>query len=396
MKRLISEACKHRDALEAFQRRVDAGETFTGEEYRKLDDHIRGAYAAGAGIRQEQTDEQVRKWMKDFGAQVGMPGPSGPVSGDARVKAVRTGGWGADLVRQQSGPFGFKALTPSGQLNVSVPVDPEPVRQGEPVHALRQLIPAVQDSAGAWSYFRQSQRVNRAAPVAPGAVKPTSDYELTRIDGRSVTVAHLSQPVPRQDLADATMLQQFIEAEMSLGLEDALEAQILHGDGTGENFEGLDSVSGTQAQAWTGDILGTVRAGITKLQILGLAPTGLVLHPTDWEAAEMAAAEQFAANPGTRAPVEQAARTLWSVPVALSTAATPGVGWLADFAGSTRLYVRQEATLDWSEGVYDPDALGAGQGASDWSRNLVRFRAEMRAGFAVLRAPGAVRLDLTA
>ncbi|MPZ66755.1 MAG: hypothetical protein GEU83_15020 [Pseudonocardiaceae bacterium] len=50
--------------------------------------------------------------------------------------------------------------------------------------------------------------------------------------------------VSRQDLADAEMLQSFLDAELRPGLEAALEDQILSGDGLGENFEGLATVSG--------------------------------------------------------------------------------------------------------------------------------------------------------
>lgn len=69
--------------------------------------------------------------------------------------------------------------------------------------------------------------------------------------------------------------------------------------------------------------------------------------------------------------------------------------YLVDFAGSTELHLRQDATVDWSEALYDPDALGVGVGASDWARNLIRWRAALRAGFVVKRPAGVVRIDLT-
>ncbi|MPZ66127.1 MAG: hypothetical protein GEU83_11635 [Pseudonocardiaceae bacterium] len=94
-------------------------------------------------------------------------------------------------------------------------------------------------------------------------------------------------------------------------------------------------------------------------------------------------------------PVNRAARRLWGAPVVVSTSLAANTAYLVDFAGSTELHMRQDATVDWSENLYDPDALGAGVGASDWARNLIRWRAEMRAGFVVKRAAGVVKIDLT-
>ena len=49
------------------------------------------------------------------------------------------------------------------------------------------------------SYLRQSVRTNAAAPVAVGAVKPTSTYSLESVPVQLQVFAHLSEavdPVP--------------------------------------------------------------------------------------------------------------------------------------------------------------------------------------------------------
>lgn len=38
-----------------------------------------------------------------------------------------------------------------------------------------------------------------------------------------------------------------------------------------------------------------------------------MFNPADWEAVELAATQQYAANSSTRAPVDRAARRLWGV-----------------------------------------------------------------------------------
>lgn len=80
----------------------------------------------------------------------------------------------------------------------------------------------------------------------------------------------------------------------------------------------------------------------------------------------------------------------------LSTSVTAGTGWLADSTGSTTLRVREDAQIYWSENTFAPNALGEGDGASDFERNMIRFRCEGRFGFAVARPAGAVKVNLTA
>jgi hypothetical protein len=50
--------------------------------------------------------------------------------------------------------------------------------------------------------------------------------------------------------------------------------------------------------------------------------------------------------------------------------------------------------IDWSETTDDPNALGAGVGASDFTRNVVRFRAEGRWCIAVTRPLAFVSIAL--
>lgn len=139
-------------------------------------------------------------------------------------------------------------------------------------------------------------------------------------------------------------------------------------------------------QVWdAGGILTTTRKAVTKLEVANLPATGWALHPTDWEVNELAAAAQYASNPGQPTPVDRMARRLWGLPVVVSTGITAGIGVLGDFTGSARLYVTEDARVDWSENVSD-----------DFSRNLMRFRCEARVGFGVTRPLAFVNVDLTA
>jgi HK97 family phage major capsid protein len=353
------------------------------------------------GDAQQRTDQKAHdaammaKINELFGGlgMVGVPSPAG----HPKIKAVGGSEWGGVLVRHHTDPMGnTKALLPSGAVPVTVPLAAEPVRMGEPVLSLRQVIPTVADPVGRWSYLRQTQRQNNASVVAPGARKPTSPFSLERVDGRAVTLATLSEPLHRADLADAEMLRTFIDTELRLAVETTLEDEIVNGSGEGEHFEGLATTSGTQAQAWTTDALSTTRAALTKLENMSLAGSAYVLSPADWETIELSqnTGGYALAQGGAGVPVDRAARRLWSVPVVVSTTVPAGTGFLID-AGSVELRIREEAVIDWSENLYNPDQFGPGDGGSLFEANMIVFRCEMRAGWAVKRPPGIVEIDLT-
>jgi len=390
--------------LDDYVARAERGDSFTEAELKAMQTEMAEATVACTHLAREKTDRAIRQAIADLGNGVGPAIDDGPGAAPTkhlppRVKALGGSGWGTKIVTRQADAYGrFKALTPTGSVPVTVPVDPEPVRLSEPVLALRQLIPTVQDTTGEWKFWRQTVRQNNAAVVAPGARKPTSPFEGELRTDRARVIAHLSDPVVRQVLDDAPMLREFLDTELRLGVEVALEDEIVNGDGTGEHFEGLTAVSGHQVQSWSGDLFKTTRQAVTKLEALGLTGSGWVFAPADWERIELAGNDYgyALAQAGQPVPVDRAARRLWGIPVSISTAVPVGSGFLADFAGSTELRIREEARIDWSEHLYSPDQFGTGQGGTLFAANEVVFRCEMRAGFSVKRPAGIVALDLTA
>lgn len=127
--------------------------------------------------------------------------------------------WGDAMVKANSpGGCGFKELLPSGSVAVAVPAPPV-VELGRPVRSVLSLIPRERTTGGVYAYLRQTGRTNAAAPVAAGAVKPTSVYGLERVQDEVATIAHVSEQIPTRYLSDATVLREFMETEMRLGLE---------------------------------------------------------------------------------------------------------------------------------------------------------------------------------
>lgn len=370
------------------------GRDFTEAEGKRVDELI----VKGHGLKDQFDRAKAFEEMHGKLAGLdGMPGESKASPLHPRVKASGGTDWADTMLKQVAGPHGYKGVLANGTVAVNVPLEPEPVRQDVPVLSIRQLMPNVQNTTGRFAYLRQTVRTNNAAVVAQGEKKPTSVYTMARVDDRVRTIAHLSEPIAKQDLDDVPLLRNFIDQEMRLGLDLALEDEILNGDGTGEHFDGIGNVSGSQVQAFATDVLTTTRKAVTKLERYGyLANAAFLMTPEDWEAVELLADnESRFYYGGPQSTVDPAARRLWGAPVVVSDAATTGTAYLADFS-QMRLQVRQDGVLDWSENVYDPDALGAGVGATDFQRNMLRFRFEGRFGLEILRPSSIVEIDLTA
>lgn len=374
------------------------GRDFTADEASEVDELLKAGKSLRADLEHAKASETMRNALAELGEGIAPGGGDGAkMDVHPRVKASGGSDWGDTVAKAVSGPHGYKGVLANGTVAVNVPLNPEPVRMDVPVLTLRQLMPNVQNSTGRFSYLRQTTRTNNAAVVAQGALKPTSVYTLSRVDDRVRTIAHLSEPIAKQDLDDIGMLRQFIDQEMRLGLDLALEDEILNGDGTGEHMTGIANVSGSQSQAFSSNLLTTTRKAVTKLERYGyLAGAAFVMTPEDWEAIELLADNEARFYyGGPQNIVNQGARRLWGAPVVVTDAATTGTAYLADFR-QMRLQVRQDGVLDWSENVYDPNALGAGSGASDFQRNMLRFRFEGRFGLEILRPSSIVEIDLTA
>jgi HK97 family phage major capsid protein len=125
-------------------------------------------------------------------------------------------------------------------------------------------------------------------------------------------------------LSDAPVTEQFLVDEMLAGLRRGLEAQILSGDGEGENMTGILNTSGIQLQTFATDALTSIRKAFTKLQSQAYAPSVVVLGSATWESIELLTASAGATDRAI--PVDPVAQRLFGVSVVLNEGLGAGVG----------------------------------------------------------------------
>jgi HK97 family phage major capsid protein len=367
------------------------------EQKRKLLEEARGitepAIEARRSLTKEQTDhvlgilEKVKKINQDLRVIASV----GELEGKAAMGTKQGKGeiWGKQFLKElQVYPTAKKDLIP---VAGSVTVGSMSATIGEIediAETILQIIPIEQTSQDKISYLRETVRTHAAASVPIATKKPTSTYNLARINEDVVTIAHLSDPIPRQWLQDAPMLSRYVGKVMREGLILEIERQIFAGNGLADEFTGLANVSGLLGQAFSTDILTTTRKAITSLELLPVRADGWAIHPNDWEAFELAqnTAGFYAMGLPGEIPVDRANRKLWGLPVLVTPNVTENTAYLGAFKTALKLWEREGVTIDWSETFHTTDN---GADVTGFETNQIMFRCEGRFQLEVAR-PGAI------
>lgn len=292
---------------------------------------------------------------------------------DTKAGSIGAGkAWAAAAVNaleEKSGGFGVKALL-SGE--VSTPPQVEVAELPDVPTRLLDLIPRQELNEATFAYLRQTGRINNAAVVADGALKPTSTFAFQEIEDKARVVAHLSEAFPLRYLSDHETMINVLGHQMAVGIWEALEEQIVNGDGTGENFTGILEVAGTTDVPFATDVITTLRTARTVLESKGERVTGVAMHPDDVQALDMT--REDGATGGFLLGDDTCRRIFGPGVQGVASLAVPeGTAILGDF-GQTRLRVRENVST-----------LSATQSGELFDRNQVKLRTEGRFGFQVSR-----------
>ena len=275
---------------------------------------------------------------------------------------------------------------------------------------LRDLVTSGSTTSDTIEYARVASVTNNAAPVAEatssadptaptgssggalvpnanGGYKPESGLATVKVTTPVRTIAHWI-PVTKRALADAAQMVTLIDNFLAYGLEEELEDQMISGDGSGENLEGLANVSGVQSQSFVavedGGLLATLRKAKTKVRTVGRSvPNGYVINPADLETIDLLVDNENRYYFGGPAAAGNAP-TLWGLPIVESEAVPAGTAYVGDWRKSV-LWDRQQATITTTDSHADY-----------FVRNLVAILAELRAAFGVLQPNAFVEIDLSA
>ena len=231
----------------------------------------------------------------------------------------------------------------------------DPVIQGAPRQNLliRDLIPTTPVTGTSFTYFKELLHTMGAGMVAEGMAKPTSNVTFEQVTDIVKKIA-VWMPVTDEALDDVPQLYSYIQELLRYDLELKREGQLLKGDGTGNNLNGIM----TQATVFDPDLskatdtaIDTVRRAIYQARKQSkLAADAVVMSDLDWMNIELQKDGEnrylFANLQGLVTPV------LWGRPIVTSDSMDEGDGsttggefLTGSFQQGARIYDRMGFTI---------------------------------------------------
>lgn len=255
---------------------------------------------------------------------------------------------------------------------------PDTDRTGRMVEAVTRpiqvldLIPVADTDSNAVTYWEETLRTHSAAEKVEGGTYAESAFDWTE---RTSTVRKITDSIPVTDeqVEDRSQVRSLLEQRLGFGVRQRLDNQVLNGDGTPPNLEGILNVSGIQTQAKGSDpTFDAIHKAMTLVRVTGRAmPNAIVLNPNDWQEIRLTRTADgiyILGNPAVAGPM-----TLFGLPVALGDVLTAGTGLVGDFANFCRIYDRRGLSIQ------------VGYTGTQFVEGKSTIRADIRAAFAVER-----------
>lgn len=388
--------------LRPYQKKLtEDGLTLTPEETQTVKDLLKQVNALDEQYAKAKEDAELMRYFDlpagattptsdDGDSYTGNPGKKGRADIRSLVKSI------PGAARKYSSALTTKGLAPTGAALVSIPiVNSQPIAgdiDAEIPPRLVDYLPTVQrrttDAAGASTTAASydilvetsGQDSGKATVVAPGTEKPVKKLQLERRTQSLKVMAVLSEPIDRYVLEDARNIESWMGGRLTQEILDALDTEILEGDGTGVHFTGLAHATGTQAQAFDANILDTVAAGANKLEAHGIGVQLIALSPTDWlkvQTFKDAAGRYYLGN-----VIDPMARKLYGHQVVSVPGLQAGTGWVIG-TDTLSLSTDGQIKVEWDR-------------SRGFTRNEIQARVEGRFNLDILKPHGLVKLNLTA
>jgi HK97 family phage major capsid protein len=280
-----------------------------------------------------------------------------------------------------------KALVYSGSAVggalVANDLQPTPVGLLQRPLVVGDLLPHVSTESDTIEYIQEAVWTNNAAPVAEATattgtsgLKPESVLSFVPQTAPVRTIAHWL-PVTNRMLADAPAIRGYINTRLLGGLDQAVENQILNGDGTGENLLGILNTPNVQVTGAGSDVLGAMWTARTLIRTNGLAnPTAVVINPTNFSQIRLARENTASATLGNYLmgpPSQVGPTTVWGLPVVESLYEPAGTILVGDFDMGSEIFDREQG------------AIRVGWIDQQFVRNITTILAELRLAFCTFR-----------
>lgn len=319
--------------------------------------------------------ETLGEQVIDLSRAVNGRGPNGEKSWGEQVIEMK--GLGDLTAERKSMSLTIKTVTtaPTSGGALGRPYqDPNIVSLPRQKLVVRDLLNVIPISQGSVDVVRQTQRAVNANTVAEGAEKPESNIAWVLDNVPAQVIAHWVD-ASRQALEDLPQLKGLIDGELLFGLREKEDQQLLNGNGTSPNLEGIIP----QATAFapeagvvvgTPNMIDTLGLAILQNALAEFPADGIAVHPADWMHMRLlkdADGKYILGDPGSNPmPI------LFGLPVVETKGVTRGDFLVGNFFTGATLYDR------WS-----PRIEVSSENKDNFTRNMITVLAEERIALAV-------------
>ena len=256
-------------------------------------------------------------------------------------------------------------------------------------NAVISLFDVINTDQNAFSYLEETTFTNNAAEAAEGSAVGEAALAFTE---RTESIRKMGVFIPVTDelLADEAGIQGYLNSRLQTMIRLRLDSQLLSGDGTAPNIEGLldagkSSVGSSDFNSYSGNLgrVGAIYNAITDIRVNGLTePDAIIMHPNDWN--QVVTSVTDVTTSGSQNPLfvvaggfgTDAAPSIWGLKVIPTTAISNNTALVGKFGGG------EAANVVMRQGI----ELAVTDSHSDFFiKNQLAIRATMRVGFPVYR-----------
>ena len=241
---------------------------------------------------------------------------------------------------------------------------------------IRQIVPVGTTNSDLIRYVKESAYTQGAAATAEGSALGQTDFNLTASTAPVETIGTYLR-LSRQMMEDTEQLSSYISARVPSKLMAVEDDQLLGGNGTAPNLEGLRN----SATVWSTGASGFGAADFANPQQFDVLITalnqvakanytsdGILLHPTDFH---KILALKDSDNRYLKDQVYQGLQpTFMGVPVRISTAMAEGEFIVGNFSQAAQIWQRENISVEFFE-----------QDSDNVQKNFITVRVQERLGF---------------